>query len=213
MAASSETDRRGLMLVFSSPSGAGKTAISRALLDGDANLTISISVTTRPIRPGETDGVDYIFVDAAEFERMVEDDVFLEHAVVFEHRYGTPRDAVEQALAAGHDVLFDVDWQGAQQLGDRASNDLVSVFILPPSMAELERRLHERAQDSKDVVAGRMARAPVEISHWPEYDYVIVNDDLDTSVASARAILHAERLRRTRQRGLIDFARMLTAGT
>ena len=213
MAARSEIDRRGLMLVLSSPSGAGKTAISRALLDGDANLTISISVTTRPIRPGETDGVDYVFVDGGEFERMVADDVFLEHAVVFEHRYGTPREPVAQALAAGRDVLFDVDWQGAQQLGDGARNDLVSVFILPPSMAELERRLHGRAQDSDSVVAGRMARAPVEISHWPEYDYVIVNDDLDTSVASARSILHAERLRRTRQRGLIDFARTLIGAT
>ena len=213
MAASSEIDRRGLMLVLSSPSGAGKTAISRGLIDGDANLTISISMTTRPIRPGETDGVDYIFVEAGEFERMVEDDVFLEHAVVFEHRYGTPREPVEQALAEGQDVLFDVDWQGAQQLGDRAPNDLISVFILPPSMAELERRLHRRAQDSDDVVAGRMARAPVEISHWPEYDYVIVNDDLDTSVANARAILDAERLRRIRQWGLIDFARALTGGT
>jgi guanylate kinase len=211
--AHSEIDRRGLMLVLSSPSGAGKTAISRALLEGDANLTISTSVTTRPIRPGETDGVDYIFVDATEFERMVGDDMFLEHAVVFEHRYGTPREAVARALAAGRDVLFDVDWQGAQQLGERARNDLVSVFVLPPSMAELGRRLHERAQDSDDVVARRMALAPVEISHWPEYDYVIVNDDLDTSVASARAILHAERLRRTRQQGLIDFARTLIEGT
>jgi guanylate kinase len=210
MAASLEINRRGLMLVLSSPSGAGKTAISRALLDSDAQLTLSISATTRPMRPGEVDGEDYIFVDGAEFARMIDDQAFLEHATVFDHRYGTPLAPVEAALAAGKDVLFDVDWQGAQELSERSPHALVSVFILPPSMAELERRLRGRAQDADDIVAGRMARAPIEISHWPEYDYIVVNHDLDDSVAKVRAILQAERLRRDRQIGLGDFVRDLT---
>ncbi len=202
--------RRGLMLVLSSPSGAGKTTIARAILAGDARITMSISATTRPKRPGETDGVDYIFVDDARFAEMVEAGELLEHAVVFGNRYGTPRAPVEAALAAGRDVLFDVDWQGEQQLAEAARDDLVSVFILPPSTEELERRLHARAQDSDEVVARRMARAADEMSHWPEYDYVIVNDAFDGSVASARAILRAERLRRTRQVGLADFVSRLS---
>ena len=202
--------RRGLMLVLSSPSGAGKTTIARAILAGDARITMSISATTRPKRPGETDGVDYIFVDDARFAGMVEAGELLEHAVVFGNRYGTPRAPVEAALAAGRDVLFDVDWQGEQQLAEAARDDLVSVFILPPSTEELERRLHARAQDSDEVVARRMARAADEMSHWPEYDYVIVNDAFDGSVASARAILRAERLRRTRQVGLADFVSRLS---
>lgn len=202
-------DRRSLLLVLSSPSGAGKTAISRALLAEDRMLTMSVSATTRPMRPGEEDGVDYDFIDDEAFARMVERDAFLEHADVFEYRYGTPREPVERALAAGRDMLFDVDWQGAQQLAQRAGDDLVSIFILPPSAGELERRLKARAQDSDEVVAGRMARAPGEISHWPEYDYVIVNTDLDESVASARAIIDAERLRRGRQTGLLDFVKRL----
>ncbi len=204
--------RRGLMLVLSSPSGAGKTAISRAILDGDAAVTLSVSATTRPQRPGEVDGVDYVFVDDAGFAQMVADNAFLEHATVFGHSYGTPREPVEAALAAGRDVLFDVDWQGAQQLAQAARDDLVNIFILPPSTAELARRLEARAQDPPDVVAARMAQAAGEMSHWAEYDYVIVNDDLEESAASVRAILHAERLRRTRRVGLVDFVKALSAG-
>ncbi len=204
--------RRGLMLVLSSPSGAGKTAISRAILDGDAAVTLSVSATTRPQRPGEVDGVDYVFVDDAGFAQMVADGAFLEHATVFGHSYGTPREPVEAALAAGRDVLFDVDWQGAQQLAQAARDDLASIFILPPSTAELARRLEARAQDPPDVVAARMAQAAGEMSHWAEYDYVIVNDDLDESAASVRAILHAERLRRRRRVGLVDFVKALSAG-
>ena len=201
--------RRGLLLVLSSPSGAGKTAISRALLAQDRMLTMSVSATTRPMRPGEEDGVDYDFIDDEAFARMVERDAFLEHADVFEYRYGTPREPVERALAAGRDMLFDVDWQGLPQIAQLAGDDLVSIFILPPSAGELERRLMARAQDSDEVVAGRMARAAGEISHWSEYDYVIVNTDLDESVASARAIIDAERLRRGRQTGLLEFVKRL----
>ena len=201
--------RRGLLLVLSSPSGAGKTAISRALMARDRMLTMSVSATTRPMRPGEEDGVDYDFIDAEAFARMVERDAFLEHADVFEYRYGTPREPVERALAAGRDMLFDVDWQGLPQIAQLAGDDLVSIFILPPSAGELERRLMARAQDSDEVVAGRMARAAGEISHWSEYDYVIVNTDLDESVASARAIIDAERLRRGRQTGLLEFVKRL----
>ena len=204
--------RRGLMLVLSSPSGAGKTAISRAILDGDAAVTLSVSATTRPQRPGEVDGVDYVFVDDAGFAQMVADGAFLEHATVFGHSYGTPREPVEAALATGRDVLFDVDWQGAQQLAQAARDDLASIFILPPSTAELARRLEARAQDPPDVVAARMAQAAGEMSHWAEYDYVIVNDDLEESAASVRAILLAERLRRRRRVGLVDFVKALSAG-
>ena len=201
--------RRGLMLVLSSPSGAGKTTISRMLLEDDDNISLSVSVTTRPKRPGEVDGVDYFFVDPDEFGLMLNRQELLEHAKVFDHYYGTPRGAVEEALAAGKDILFDIDWQGEQQLKQEARNDLASVFILPPSTEELARRLHNRASDPPDVVAARMAKAPDEISHWPEYDYILVNYDIDDSVAKVRAILAAERLRRERQVGLTAFVKRL----
>ncbi|MHA1151080.1 MAG: guanylate kinase [Alphaproteobacteria bacterium] len=205
-------ERRGLMLVLSSPSGAGKTTIARALLARDDNLTLSVSATTRPMRPGETEGVDYLFVDRARFDSMVAEDAFLEHATVFGHCYGTPRAAVEVVLAAGQDVLFDIDWQGTQQVAEKARKDLVSVFILPPSTGELERRLHSRAQDSDEVVRARMAKAADEMSHWPEYDYIVVNQDVETSVAAVQSILAAERLRRERQAGLRDFVETLRKG-
>jgi guanylate kinase len=204
--------RRGLMLVLSSPSGAGKTTISRALLEREPNLTMSISATTRPKRPGETAGVDYIFVDPTEFNLMVNRQELLEHARVFENYYGTPKEPVDAALAAGKDVLFDIDWQGTQQLSENAREDLVTVFILPPSTQELERRLNSRAQDPADVVAKRMARAADEMSHYPEYQYVIVNQDIEESVAAVRAILTAERLKRDRQIGLGDFVKALREG-
>lgn len=204
--------RRGLMLVLSSPSGAGKTTISRALLDQDANLSLSVSATTRPMRPGETDGVDYHFMDKTEFNLLLNRQELLEHAKVFDHYYGTPKAPVEAALADGKDILFDIDWQGTQQLAQQAREDLVSIFILPPSTAELARRLESRAQDSPEVVARRMAKAPDEISHWAEYDYIIVNHDIDESVACARAILTAERLRRERQTGLTEFVKGLREG-
>ena len=197
--------RRGFMLVLSSPSGAGKTTIARALLAGDHDLTLSVSATTRPPRPGEVEGRDYRFLDPGVFDRMVIEGAFLEHARVFDFNYGTPKAPVEEALAKGSDVLFDVDWQGARQLKDNAGADVVSVFVLPPSVEELERRLHARAQDSERVVRKRMAGAVKEMSHWAEYDYVIVNADMDRSVALARSILAAERLRRDRQTGMEDF--------
>jgi guanylate kinase len=208
-----EIRRRGLMLVLSSPSGAGKTTISRRLLTIEPDLTLSISATTRPMRPGERDGVDYHFVDRAAFDQMIQDSAFLEYAKVFDHQYGTPRAPVEQSLAAGRDVLFDIDWQGTQQLAQAARDDLVSVFILPPSIGALERRLTTRAQDSADVVARRMAKAADEMSHWAEYDYIIVNDDLETSIQRVRAILLAERLKRHRQVGLAEFVKGLREGT
>lgn len=197
--------RRGLMLVLSSPSGAGKTTISRALLKTDDHLTMSISVTTREPRPGEEHGKDYFFVSEAEYQKMAKGGELLEHARVFENFYGTPRGYVEEQLAAGRDVLFDIDWQGTQQLKQSAREDLVSVFVLPPSLGELESRLRSRAQDSAEVVARRMAKASDEMSHWPEYDYIIVNREIGDSVASVQAILAAERLRRGRQIGLPDF--------
>ncbi|MBP2227211.1 guanylate kinase [Azospirillum agricola] len=203
--------RRGLMLVLSSPSGAGKTTISRRLLDRDGDLAMSVSVTTRPMRPGEVPGVDYHFIDLALFDRMVEAGGLLEYARVFGNCYGTPRGAVEDALASGRDVLFDIDWQGTQQLAQNARDDLVSVFVLPPSGEELERRLHSRAQDSAEVIANRMAKASDEISHWAEYDYVIVNHDVEESVAAVEAILRAERLRRRRQVGLPRFVQTVQA--
>ncbi|MBO6781966.1 MAG: guanylate kinase [Alphaproteobacteria bacterium] len=204
--------RRGLMLVLSSPSGAGKTSISRALLDANDNLSLSISVTTRPRRPGEVDGEHYKFVDKTTFDLMVNQQELLEYAKVFDHYYGTPRGPVEDALSDGKDVLFDIDWQGTQQLDERARDDLVSVFILPPSTAELERRLNTRAQDSAEVIANRMAKAADELTHWSEYDYVVVNEVFADSVAQVQAILEAERLRRTRQEGLADFVRLLRQG-
>ena len=193
------------MLVISSPSGAGKSTIARELLAGDGELTMSVSATTRPPRPGEVDGKDYVFVGKEVFERMVAEERLLEHATVFGNRYGTPREPVEAALRQGRDILFDVDWQGTQQLKQNARADLVSVFILPPSHAELERRLHSRAQDSDEVVRHRMAKAAAEMSHWPEYDYIVVNRVIEEAVAGVRAILAAERLRRDRQLGLSDF--------
>ena len=204
--------RRGLMLVLSSPSGAGKTTISRVLLERDDALQLSISATTRPPRPNERDGRDYDFVTPEAFEAMVAQGAFLEHAQVFGHRYGTPRAPVEAILSEGRDVLFDIDWQGTQQVAEAAREDLVSVFVLPPSIEELERRLYARAQDSEEVVRGRMAKAADEMSHWQEYDYIIVNRDIDQSVASVQSILRAERLRRQRQLGLGDFVRQLREG-
>lgn len=201
--------RRGLMLVFSSPSGAGKSTISKAILGIHENLAMSISATTRPIRPGEVDGKDYIFIDQAKFDQMVERRELLEYATVFGNSYGTPRAPVEEALSHGHDVMFDVDWQGTQQLKQNAREDLVSIFILPPTIVELERRLYARAQDTAEVVKGRMAKATSEMSHWAEYDYVIINHDLDESVKQVEAILAAERLRRDRRIGLGEFVREL----
>lgn len=204
--------RRGLMLVLSSPSGAGKTSISRALLAREPGLSMSVSATTRPKRPGEVAGRDYHFVDTETFGLMVNRDELLEHAKVFGNYYGTPRAPVEASLASGHDVLFDIDWQGTQQLRQTAGRDLVAIFILPPSTRELEKRLTSRAQDSARVVAERMAKAADEMSHWPEYDYVLVNEDLETSTAAVVSILAAERLRRERQIGLGDFVKALREG-
>ena len=203
--------RRGLMLILSSPSGAGKTTLSHRLLQADGNLEMSISVTTRPPRPGEVDGRDYVFTSPEDFESRAREGKFLESATVFGHRYGTPRAPVEAALAAGRDVLFDIDWQGTQQLTEGHEDDVVKVFILPPSRAELESRLKRRAQDSDAVVAGRMERASDEISHYPEYDYVIVNDDVARAQIVIEAILKAERARRRRQIGLADFIKTLTS--
>jgi guanylate kinase len=200
--------RRGLMFVLSSPSGAGKTTLSRALLAEDAGITMSVSATTRRPRPGEVDGVDYYFVNPDQFQSMVDENALLEWATVFGNRYGTPRAPVEAALAAGRDVLFDIDWQGTQQLQQAdAASDLVRLFILPPTLGELERRLTSRNTDHPDVIAGRMARARDEISHWGEYDYILVNDDAETCLNEIRSILKAERLRRKRQLGLAGFVR------
>ncbi len=205
-------ERRGLMLVLSSPSGAGKSTISRALLERHDDLSMSVSMTTRPPRPGEVDGEHYHFVDKPTFDRMVAGDEFLEHATVFDNSYGTPAAPVHAILESGRDVLFDVDWQGTQQIGASAPADLVSIFILPPSIDELERRLYGRAQDSEDVVKSRMAKAASEMSHWFEYEYVIINEDIERSIAEAEAILSAERLRRQRQTGLTKFVRSLGVG-
>jgi guanylate kinase len=203
--------RRGLMLVLSSPSGAGKTTLSRKLLEVDPGVELSVSVTTRKQRPGEIDGRDYHFIDAARFDAMVKGGELLEWAQVFGHRYGTPRAPVEAALASGHDVQFDIDWQGTQQLREKADHDLVSIFVLPPSMADLERRLRRRAQDPDEVIRARMATAADEMSHWAEYDYVVINTDVDRAFREVHTILAAERLKRERQTGLSDFVRRLQA--
>jgi len=203
--------RRGLMFILSSPSGAGKTTISRMLLAHDPAIAMSVSVTTRPMRPGEIDGRDYHFTNRAGFDRMVADDGFLEWAEVFGNCYGTPRAQIMQGLDRGRDFLFDVDWQGTQQLYQKAGRDVVRVFLLPPSLAELRRRLTARATDAAEVIAARMARAQSEISHWDGYDYVLVNDDVDACFGKVVQILAAERLKRERQTGLIGFARGLMA--
>ncbi|MBO9499795.1 MAG: guanylate kinase [Novosphingobium sp.] len=198
------------MLILSSPSGAGKTTVSRMLLEADAEIGLSVSVTTRPMRKGEIDGKDYIFVDRAEFERRVDEGEFLEWAEVFGNLYGTPKAQIKAGLKEGHDFLFDIDWQGTQQLYQRMETDVVRVFLLPPSIEALEQRLRSRATDSDEVIAARMARARAEISHWDGYDYVVVNDDIDACFETVRGILETERLSRARQTGLIDFVRDLT---
>jgi len=201
--------RRGLMFVLSSPSGEGTTTISHMLLADDQEIKLSVSVTTRPMRVGERDGIDYHFVDDAEFDRMVDDDDFYEWAHVFGHRYGTPKGHIRAALKEGQDFLFDIDWQGTQQLYQKDRQDVVSVFILPPSLVELRHRLEVRAQDSEAVIDSRMDRARGEISHWAEYEYVVINDDVQKCFEKVREILHAERMERTRQTGLIPFVREL----
>ncbi len=204
--------RRGLMLVLSSPSGAGKTSIARSLLTRDKEIYMSVSATTRPRRPGEAEGKDYYFVDEEKFKSDINKGLFLEYARVFDHYYGTPLGLVQKLLSSGCDVLFDIDWQGTQQIKAKARDDLVSIFVLPPSTAELEKRLITRAQDSAEVVASRMARAADEMSHYPEYDYIIVNHDLDQSIDSVHTILKAERLRRSRQASLTEFMKQLREG-
>ena len=207
-----EIQRRGLMLVLSSPSGAGKTTLARWLLKTDPGLTMSVSATTREPRPGEMNGREYHFTAVEDFLRMVQQDEFIEHAVVFGNHYGTPKKPVFEALAAGRDVLFDIDWQGTQQLRQQARDDVVSIFVLPPSREELERRLKSRAEDAPEVIAKRMAKADGEISHWAEYDYVIVNDDIETAQQQLAVILKAERLKRKRQPGLFGFVEGLMRG-
>ncbi len=204
--------RRGLMFVLSSPSGAGKTTIAQAILERDTEIVMSVSLTTRPKRPGEVAARDYHFVDTADFNLMVNRGDLLEYAKVFNHYYGTPVAPVMEALESGKDVLFDIDWQGTQQLAEQARADLVSVFILPPSTSELEKRLRGRAQDSAEVVANRMSRAPDELSHYPEYDYIVVNREINKSIEMAMSILGAERLKRVRQTGLGEFVKGLREG-
>ncbi len=204
--------RRGLMFILSSPSGAGKTTISHMLLESDPAIRLSVSATTRPIRPGEIDGKDYHFVSPERFAAMVEQDELYEWAQVFDHSYGTPKAQIRAGLKEGRDFLFDIDWQGTQQLFQKDQQDVVRVFILPPSLAELHRRLIARAQDSSEVIESRMERARAEISHWDGYDYVVVNDDVDECFGKVRQILAAERMKRARQTGLIGFVRGLMAG-
>jgi len=201
--------RRGLLIVLSSPSGAGKSTISRMLLEADPYVTMSVSATTRAKRPGEVDDVDYHFVDDAEFEKMVQAGDFAEWAYVFDHRYGSPKEPIKESLKLGRDILFDIDWQGTQQLRGAFGTDLVRIFILPPSMIELERRLRARGTDSEDVIESRMRRASSEIGHWGEYDYVLINEDMDACLGEVRTIIDAERLRRDRQPYLFDFVRRL----
>ena len=201
--------RRGLALVLSSPSGAGKTSIARGLLALEPELELSVSVTTRAQRPGEIDGKDYHFIDQTEFDRLVAADALLEHATVFGNSYGSPRARVEATFSAGRDVLFDIDWQGTQELTGKIKPDIVTVFILPPTIDALRQRLTTRAADSAEVIAGRMAKAASELSHFPEYDYVVINENLDDSIAQVRAILTAERRRRERVKGLVEFVRRL----
>jgi len=213
---SSELDRlksrrRGLMVVLSSPSGAGKTTMTRSLLAENPDMAMSVSATTRKARPGETDGEDYFFISKEKFSEMSEDEAFLEWAKVFDHFYGTPRAPVEEALSEGRDVIFDIDWQGAQQLTQAAADDLVKIFILPPNMRELEKRLKTRAQDSAATIAKRMSKSEAEISHWAEYDYVIVNEDIDAAMQELRTIVAAERMRRRRQPWLGGFVKALTS--
>ena len=203
--------RRGLLIVLSSPSGAGKSTISRKLMEEDPTITMSISATTRPIRPGEVEDVDYHFVDEEQFERLVEADELAEWAYVFGHRYGSPKEPIKEALKAGRDTLFDIDWQGTQQLEYAFRTDLVRIFILPPSMAELQHRLEARGTDEQDVIDFRMKRAAAEIGHWAEYDYVLINEDVEKCTAAVRAIVVAERLRRERQPYLLNFVRELVA--
>ena len=205
-------NRRGLMFILSSPSGAGKTTISHMLLAADAAIALSVSATTRPIRPGEVDGKDYHFVAQADFDRMVEQDELYEWARVFDHCYGTPKAQIRAGLKEGRDFLFDIDWQGTQQLFQKDQQDVVRVFILPPSLEELQRRLVSRAQDSTEVIESRMERARAEISHWDGYDYVVINDDVDLCFAKVSQILAAERMKRARQTGLIGFVRQLMQG-
>jgi guanylate kinase len=207
--AANSLKRRGVMFVLSSPSGAGKTTIAHRLLQDDLEIAMSISVTTRPMRPGETDGLDYRFIDRPRFEAMVEAGEFLEWAEVFGNLYGTPKAQIKAGLKEGQDFLFDIDWQGTQQLYQRMETDVVRVFLLPPSIEALERRLRSRSTDSEAVIRDRMARARSEISHWDGYDYVVINDDIDACFEQVRGILRAERLRRARQTGLVDFTRDL----
>lgn len=207
-----KANRRGIMVVLSSPSGAGKTTLTRKLLIENPDMAMSVSATTRQPRPGETDGEDYYFISKNKFTDMVDADEFLEYAKVFDNFYGTPRAPVEQALGDGRDVVFDIDWQGAQQLTQAAADDLVKIFILPPNMVELEKRLRTRAQDSDEVIAKRMSKSENEISHWPEYDYVIVNEDVDIAMEELRKIMASERMRRRRQPWLGGFVKSLTAG-
>lgn len=204
--------RRGLMFVLSSPSGAGKTTISRRLLASEGNLEMSVSYTTRKPRPGEVMDIDYHFCSEDEFNEALSQEAFMEWAKVFGNYYGTPQAAVDRSLMQGRDVLFDIDWQGTQQIGQKARGDLVTIFLLPPSWGELERRLLSRAQDSAETVKARMARAKDEISHWAEYDYVVINHDIDEATAQVRSILHAERHKRKRQTGLSQYVKELTQG-
>ena len=207
-----KAQRRGIMVVLSSPSGAGKTTLTRKLLRENPDMAMSVSATTRKVRPGEIDGEDYYFISKNKFSEMADGDEFLEHAKVFDNFYGTPRAPVEQALGDGRDVVFDIDWQGAQQLTQAAADDLVKIFILPPNMRELEKRLHARAQDSDAVIAKRMSKSEAEISHWAEYDYVIVNENLEMALQELRTIVASERIRRRRQPWLGSFIKSLTSG-